>query len=216
MKSKIWLFGDSIMKGITLDENYKYCINKDFNPVGSKQEMANKSVMGATVKKGLEMFARSQVECNNTVIIEYGGNDCNFNWDEVSLYPKNEHLPNVSIEEFYDKYSNMIKTAQKSAKRVFAATLVPLDAEKYFAWICKDRCEENILSWLGDKSMLSRWQETYNSAALLAAKSLDCEVIDLRTPFLLSHNFKQLMCQDGIHPSVEGHKLIEQTIKQAI
>ena len=216
MKSKVWLFGDSIMKGITLDENYKYCINKNFNPVGSAQKTANKSVMGATVKKGLEMFARSQVENDNTVIIEYGGNDCNFDWDEVSRCPEKNHLPNITIEEFYDKYLSMIKNAQKSAHRVLVATLVPLDAEKYFEWICKDRNKENILSWLGDKSMLSRWQETYNSAALLAAKTLNCEVLDLRTPFLLSHNFKQLMCADGIHPSVEGHKIIEQTIKNAI
>ena len=216
MKSKIWLFGDSIMKGITLDENHKYCINKNFRPVGEAQEMANKSVMGATVKKGLELFARSQVENENTVIIEYGGNDCNFNWDEVSANPQKEHLPNVSIDEFYKQYCNMIKTAQNSAKRVLVATLVPLDAEKYFDWICLGRNKKNILLWLGDKSMLSRWQETYNSAAILAAKNLNCEIIDLRTPFLLSHNFKQLMSFDGIHPSVEGHSLIEKTIKTVI
>lgn len=213
---KIWLFGDSIMKGITLDENYKYCINKSFKLTKGDNEVANKSVMGATVKKGFELFSRAKIEKDNTVIIEYGGNDCNFDWDKVSDFPNDEHLPNVSIEEFCQKYAEMIKTAQKSAKRVIATTLVPLDVEKYFEWICRGRSRENILAWLGDKSMLARWQETYSSAALFVAKSLGCEILDLRTPFLLSHDFKKLMSADGIHPSEQGHKLIEKTVARAL
>ena len=34
------------------------------------------------------------------------------------------------------------------------------------------------------------------------------DLIDIRSLFLLSHSYTNLLCADGIHPTIAGHSLI--------
>lgn len=77
-------------------------------------------------------------------------------------------------------------------------------------WISRAGSRESILSWLGDTSMLSRWQESYNTAVERLAVLTGTPILDLRRDFLLSHEYKSLMSYDGIHPTDRGHDLIEE------
>jgi len=43
-----------------------------------------------------------------------------------------------------------------------------------------------------------------------------CGLIDIRSPFLLSHNYANLLSDDGIHPTIEGHRVIDELITEAV
>jgi lysophospholipase L1-like esterase len=64
--------------------------------------------------------------------------------------------------------------------------------------------------------MLYRWHEYYNELVCTVARETGAFLIDLRTPFLKSHNLKNLICSDGIHPSEEGHRMIERIIEDSL
>ena len=35
--------------------------------------------------------------------------------------------------------------------------------------------------------------------------------MDLRTPFLIRHDYDELLCADGMHPTEKGHSIIDET-----
>ena len=96
---------------------------------------------------------------------------------------------------------------------VMMANMIPIDAERYMQTISKGNSYENILSWLGDVSMLYRFQEHYNRLVEQLSMETGCPLIDLRGAFLLSHDYKALISSDGIHPTEAGHDLIEKTLR---
>ena len=99
---------------------------------------------------------------------------------------------------------------------VAVASLVPLDADRYLQFISKNRDGKNILSWLGDAAHLYRWQEYYNALTVQMARAFGCRLIDLRTAFLQSRNFLDLLCPDGIHPTDSGYALAHKTLSAAM
>ena len=209
---ELHLYGDSIMKGVRWDgERYKLCEHRNFEALGEKGvTVVNRSQMGATVEKGLALWREEEKE--KTVLFEYGGNDCDFDWQAVSDDPGAKHEPHVTPERFCEQYEKLIRQAQAQGNRVILSRLVPVDAEKYFAWISRGRSKENILAWLGDVGRLARWQERYDRLVCELAARLDCPLLDLRDPFLARRDFASLLCADGIHPTQAGHDLIEQTL----
>ena len=83
-------------------------------------------------------------------------------------------------------------------------------------WITRACDRDAVLSWLGDASMLYRWQEYYNRAVEELAYRYGCPMIDVRSAFLSSHRYPQLLCADGIHPSPAGHAMIDTLIAERI
>ena len=62
--------------------------------------------------------------------------------------------------------------------------------------------------------MIYRFQELYSQAAEKVARDTGTLLIDVRSVFLDKHNFRELICEDGIHPSEEGHRLIRNTFRE--
>lgn len=181
-------------------------------------EIVNSSRMGATVEMG-EALIKKKLTLpaeDTTVIFEYGGNDCDFKWADISENPSGKFTPNTPMDKFEKIYGTMIKYAADMGAKVRLCNLVPLDSEKYVKWISRDLSYDNIISWLGDASMLYRWHEYYNRTAENLAEKYGAGLIDIRSPFLLSHEYKNYICSDGIHPTIEGHKMIDNLIAEAI
>ena len=83
-------------------------------------------------------------------------------------------------------------------------------------WISRGLDYDVILNWLGDKSMLYRWHENYNRLVEKIADKFNISLVDVRGAFLTAHNFKTLISADGIHPTEDGHSLINKTITNAV
>lgn len=218
--NKLYLVGDSVMKGVMLISNQpKYKIYNECEFATLKNEgieVTNRSRMGATVVYGKETLERTlqDMPSGSGLIFEYGGNDCDFNWKAISEAPDEKHLPNTPCEVFKSTYRECIAKARERGISVALTNLIPLNAEKYLDWISKGLDRDNILRWLGDASMLYRWHEYYNKAVEDLAREEGCPLIDLRGAFLLSHRYSDLICDDGIHPTGEGHHLIRSIIDE--
>lgn len=217
---KIILFGDSIIKGVTFNGSaYHLCPDHDLPQLTARGiEVENHTKMGATIEDGLKSMERYLHSCDSqtTVLLGYGGNDCDYDWQAISDAPEGEHQPRVAPQTFVEGLRKAIRRAQDAGAMVAVTSLVPLDSERYLHFISRGRNGEHILQWLGDAEHLYRWQEYYNALATQIARALGCRVIDLRTAFLQSRDFQALLCPDGIHPTDRGHALAHQTLAAAL
>jgi hypothetical protein len=92
--------------------------------------------------------------------------------------------------------------------------LPPIDASRYFAWLSKGLNAENILKWLGDVDHIFRWHKSYNDAICLIAEETGTPLVDVRSDFFKTPDFREYLCDDGIHPNSKGHRLIFETVSR--
>ena len=217
---KLILFGDSIMKGVTFNgSGYHLCPDHDLPQLAARGiEIENHTKMGATIGDGLRAMDKYLTGCDSqtTVLLGYGGNDCDYDWKAISADPDGEHLPHTPSERFIDGYCTAIRKARQAGARVAMTSLPPLEQSRYFSFITKGLSAENILRWLGDTDHLYRWQEYYNDMVTQLSRAFGCRLVDLRAEFLKSRVFPSLIGADGIHPTQAGHDLIHQSVQTAL
>ena len=223
--NKVCLFGDSISKGVIIDEirdRYamtKNCFANILSTGDTAMDLTNYSMLGCTIMKGRSMIERHIKDVQNcdVMVLEYGGNDSDHNWKEISENPTGEHLPKTPIDEFVQSYRGIIDGLNEMGKKIVMLNLPPIDEHKYFNWINKGLNKENILSWLGGSDeFIYRWHEIYNVKVCNIASEYKIPIIDIRSAFLERRNYSDLLCNDGIHPNEKGHVIIAEAIARAI
>jgi lysophospholipase L1-like esterase len=217
----ITIWGDSILKGVVWDEqDEKYKVMKN-SSVSSFAELTgctvkNNAYFGMTSTKALNRIkatiGRQSLSKNDIVIIEFGGNDCDFNWCEVANKPDGVHQPKTTIDNFKASLQNMVNMFKEKGVTPILMNLPPLEPERYFNWVSKGLDKDNILHWLGDVAKIYRWQEAYNSAVEWIARQSNCRLLNVRESFLMSSNYSSQFCADGIHPNEQGHRKILESL----
>ena len=221
-KAIVW--GDSVAKGVVYDESRsRYALSKSsavkLVAEALDIEIVNRSRMGMTANEGLEMLRKdiSGGMSADVAIIEFGGNDCDFDWRLISKTPHEVHLPKTTAEVFENKMKMMISEVRAAGMRPYLVTLPPIDAEKYFDFISRDGLsKENILEWLGDKNHIYRYHERYSVLISKIAREMGTKVLDVRAAFLGLWNSNRLFCKDGIHPTDEGQRVIAEAVLASI
>jgi len=217
---RLEIYGDSILRGVMYcadSGRYDLCRKNRFDSLAEYGiEAKNNCRMGATIARGFDLLKRNLADNaeGTLVLFEFGGNDCDFKWEDVSADPEGHFQPNTPEKQFEETYREMIRYAKAKGATPVISSLVPIDADKYMNWITRNLNYQNILHWLGDVSMLSRWQEYYSRLAERLAYTMDCPLLDLRSAFLLTHDYKGMLCEDGIHPTRMGHELIDRTVRE--
>lgn len=213
---KICIFGDSIGKGVALPDEGKYKIVKPdvVRLTGEELEVKNYAVFGCTLEKALPVVQRHSAELGqyDSVFLELGGNDCDFDWQRVSDDPEGEHECRTPCGVFEKAYRRLIELIVDAGGNLIVLTFPPIVAERYFKWISRDKNGENILRWLGGTHTIYRWQEMYNLKVVELAKKLNVKLIDIRSAFLRDRHYERLMSRDGIHPNEKGYELIYKTV----
>ena len=220
MIDSICAFGDSIMKGVIFDGirgRYTFLKNSFANIFGMSTgiKIDNYAKFGCTITVGKEIIEKHAAELPGYkyTALEFGGNDCDFDWAAVSERPDDIHLAKTPIADFEVLYSEVIDSVVSSGSRPVLFSLPPLNALRYFSWISKGLNADNILHWLGDVEHIYRWHEMYNLVVVKLAAIKNIPLIDIRGAFLESRNYLSLYCEDGIHPNEAGHALILDVIK---
>ena len=223
MALSVCVFGDSVSRGVVFDSLMnRYTLLKDsfVNRIKGSAGISirNYSKFGCTVSKGLELLQKHTEEIGyyNYIALEFGGNDCDYNWAEIAADPQKEHSPNTPIGLFGQEYGELISTVRRNGSEPVLLSLPPIDAKRYFAWISKGLNASNILNWLGDVEHIYRWHEMYNLAVCRLAQEFQVPLIDISSAFLATVNYQKLICEDGIHPNEEGHRLISRTISDTL
>lgn len=213
----VFVFGDSIGKGIVLNPaSGRYEIFDLIKSLKTHRNinLKNYSMFGCTITKGLSLIERHEKKLlkNNPVILEFGGNDCNFIWEEVASAPEKDHKPKTMLENFINTYQAAVERIQKTGAKPILLTLPPVNAERFFNHIVQGVSAENILKFLGGVDMIYRWQEMYSLAVVKLAKKLGVPLIDVRSEFLCRQDLPELLCADGMHPTYKGYELIAKTV----
>ena len=216
---KIGVFGDSILKGIQVNPiNRRYYIdnNIDVDMLSKKfsLKILNRSRLGCTVTKGKAMidnYLDGTSDCN-AILMDFGGNDCDFNWKSISENPDSEYEPNTPIDKYVRIYTGIVEKIKANGIRPVITNLPPIEPQRYFDWFCKGLNRENILCWLEGVNTIYRYQEFYSRTVEEIARNTGAMLVDLRGAFLKERCIGRFLCEDGIHPNTEGQKLISQEL----
>jgi lysophospholipase L1-like esterase len=211
----IGLFGDSILKGVQINPvNKKYYVNNNLEiEMLSKKysiQIKNYSIFGCTVTKGkniLKKMLETNIACD-AIVMDYGGNDCDYNWKAISENPESNYSSNTPIDLFVETYCEIIDTLKKKDILPILTTLPPLEPQRFFDWFCRDLNETNILMWLGEVKNIYYHQEKYSKIIEKIALEKQVPLVDLRGEFLKLGNINALLCEDGTHPNTLGQKVI--------
>ena len=220
MNQNICILGDSIAKGVMFDtQRNRYVIAKE-NPGRQIAQTLGYSVtdlskFGSTVTDGLARFEKQKDALRDcrTVLVNFGGNDSDFLWQEISAAPDGLHKPKTPIDIFEQGYLKLIGCIRERGFLPIMLNLPPVDHARYFAWISRERNADNILKWLGGTTeFIYRWHEQYNVAVHKIARTANVKLVDIRSTFLQRRDYSRFLSDDGIHPNEEGYALIAKAI----
>ena len=215
----IEIFGDSLLKGIQVNpKNMRYHIDNNIDVDGIAKthslSIKNFSKFGCTITKGFTLI-KKRLKADETfcdaIVMNYGGNDCDFNWVEVAERPDTEHLPNTPLDVFIETYYKIIKLLREKGILPILTNLPPLDAQRFFDWFCNGLNKANILKWLKSVENIYRWQENYSRAVEKIAVETNTPLVDMRNTFLRHGKTQRFLCEDGTHINTEGQKIITQS-----
>ena len=218
MATRIFVYGDSLLKATEPDENFHYhfhiseVIGK-YVPKGI--EIVNRAKMGATVRKGKSLVEHDLARGMDAkyAILDYGGNDCDFNWDEVAENPEAEHHCHTEMPVFLQTLQEITDSLRQRGVQPVLMTLPPVDGERYLDCICRKGLDKSrILRWLGSANTITRYQKWYSDSVAEFARKQQLPLVPAREAFLADDSFGKLIAADGIHLNQGGYHRFYSTI----
>lgn len=223
MTQKVYVWGDSIAKGIIFDaQRGRYVGLRERSGLEQAAhdldvELENHAHFGMTTQKGKLVVAKGmeKVEAGRPVVLGFGGNDVDFNWAAIADAPSGHHDPNVTLDQFGDNMAQMVHTVRSAGLRPVLMTLPPIDSTRYFDWVTRGlEHKQNVLQWLGDVDRIYRTHKGYSDLLTQVAQTLNVNLVDVRGAFEKAGETLSRLCVDGIHPNAQGHDVIHQALTQ--
>ena len=215
------LWGDSIGKGVVYDENRsRYVILKENCMTMLSRELGldvnNHAIMGCTAVEGRRRLMRDPMIPGGVAVIEFGGNDSDMPWPEISQAPEASYEPKTTVQAFEGALRDMVTDVRQGGMTPLLVTPLPVMAKRYFSWVTRNLNPQTVLRWLGDVDHIYRWQERYAAAVRDVARQTGAHLIDLRDAFLQVGSVEKYYCVDGIHPNAAGHHLMFDFIRRFV
>lgn len=215
MCAKLCVIGDSITGGVIYKDvpgRYVKCRESFVNLLAAALgiDVHNHSRFGCTTTAALERFGRYEADaadCDWTLVM-LGGNDCDFNWQEVAAAPEAAHECNTPIGRFRENYGELLERIAAAGGRPIAMNPIPVFGRSYFRWISKRADARGVIKFLGNTETIEHWNEMYSLAVLREAAARNVPILDARSAFLFRRVFNPYFSTDGIHPSAEGHRAL--------
>jgi len=222
---KVFIYGDSILRGVVWsEESGRYVVSGGalgMEDIGAAYDLSivNHSRFGCTAPRGAASVYR-QLEAGqegDLVVLEWGGNDSDFDWARVAETPEAEHNSFTPLHTFADTLRRAITFLRNKGMTVVLGNLPPVCSGRYLNWITRGGLSrDSILRFLGDENAIYRYQEQYSRQIDCIAAETACPLVDIRGAFLAQRKVESHYCIDGIHPNQAGQSLIKQAFLQAL
>ena len=223
--AKILTFGDSIMKGVVTDPQMlskgviKYKMSDNSFVARCERRFGfpidNLARFGSTILNGMKWLTinSGKISEGDYVVLEFGGNDCNFDWHKVEADPMGEHQPYTTLDTFRETYTEVVRKVRQLGGRPVLLSLPPIDGRLFFDHVCQGLDRMKIMQFIGgDVNYIQNWHEQYNLEVFKIAVSERVPVIDISSVFLEQRELGSFYCTDGMHPNEKGHQLIADAI----
>ncbi len=219
---RIVCFGDSVTRGITflkgrlriIKENYPAMLQQLLGE--SNGEVLNKGVFNDNSTLMIERLDTDVIEPHpDYVLVEVGGNDCNFDWAEVAKRPDEGHEPIVSLNDYLINLRRIVENLKSAGITPILMTVLPLDPVRYYAQIMLLH-GKNIAHWIATCGGIEHWHGNYNRQLRSLIKEMNVSSIDLRSRFKQAGDLADLLSDDGIHPSKTGYLAMANIIQDAL
>lgn len=214
---KIICFGDSVTRGVTFTkgrfrlvrENYPVLLQK---LLGDQDEVINKGVFNDNSDLLLKRLDKDVLQLHpDMVLINIGGNDCNFRWDQVASAPEEEHVPVVPLSRYLDNIRHMVRKISDAGAMPVVLSLLPLDPVRYYHALM-GHYSHSIGHWISCCGGIEHWHGMYNRSLKQLVQKLGIPTLDIRTPFKAKGDLSELINDDGLHPTAKGYKAMAQII----
>lgn len=218
---KIICFGDSITRGVSfvkgrlriIKDNYPTFLEKLFSVNISEDIIVlNKGVFNDNSHLLLKRLEKDVLsEKPNYVLLNVGGNDCNFNWQEVADSPNSNHEPIVSVQQYMENIKQMVTKMKQSNITPILITLPPLDPVRYYKFIA-DKYGTTISHWISCCGGIEHWHSLYNLQLNKLIEQFNLPNIDARTALKKEGNATDFISDDGIHLNADGYRKMSEVI----
>lgn len=222
---KIVCFGDSVTRGISyiqgrlriVKENYPTLLQRFFNDDKQEQvEVVNKGVFNDNSDLLVQRLEKDVLSLTpNYVLIEIGGNDCNFFWDQVAQRPEDEHEPIVEIKRYLQNIQILAERIKQEKAVPILLSLLPLDPKRYYEHLAT-MYQSSIAHWISRCGGIEHWHSLYNRELKQFVQRMGTVMIDIRTMFKQKGDLQELLSDDGIHPSPIGYSVLSECIVQGL
>nr|MDD6335893.1 SGNH/GDSL hydrolase family protein [bacterium] len=217
MSDSIYLLGDSVAAGVYMNAKGRYQLCEQGLPSRLKQqgfEVHNLARMGAKVSQAADLANRALPDkATGRILVCLGGNDCDFDWADIGQHPESQHTPNTPLDIFCEKARALLSRLRQKGLTPTVLVPPPIDSSRYFAtFTARGADGRGVMRWLGHLCRIHEWQELYAMAIGDIGREAGCPVINVRSRFLLERDYRQLLCQDGIHPNAQGYQLLSDTV----
>lgn len=217
---KIICFGDSITRGISYlhgrfriqKDNYPALLQQWITKIRPDIQVFNKGVFNDNSHLLILRLEKDVLSLKpDLVLIEIGGNDCNFRWEEVAQQPHKVHEPIVPLDQYLQNIKNMVQRIKKAGALPILLSLLPLEPARYYRYLAE--CYgETIAHWIAMCGGIEHWHSMYNRSLKQLIRRLSLFSIDIRSDFKQQGDLSQLLSDDGIHPSPLGYRAMAQSI----
>lgn len=218
---KIICFGDSITRGVSfvkgrlriIKDNYPTFLEKLFSVNISEDIIVlNKGVFNDNSHLLLKRLEKDVLaEKPNYVLLNVGGNDCNFNWQEVAESPNSNHEPIVPVQQYMENIKQMVTKMKQSNITPILITLPPLDPVRYYKFIA-DKYGTTISHWISCCGGIEHWHSLYNLQLNKLIEQFNLPNIDVRTALKKEGNATDFISDDGIHLNADGYRKMSEVI----
>ena len=213
--------GDSVTRGVSYVRGRLRIVKNNYPALLQSEvmetypvEVLNKGVFNDNSDGLVHRFEKDVLESGaDVVLVEIGGNDCNFRWDEVALRPDSEHAAIVPLERYLSNLTKIVETCRKAGIIPVVLTILPLDPIRYYKHI-SSQYGQNIAHWIGVCGGIEHWHGMYNRALKQLVQYLNILSIDVRTGFERAGNLADLLSDDGVHPTETGYQVLSQLVAQ--
>ena len=226
---KIICFGDSLTRGVSSIKGRMRILKKSYPTILQELFENNKEI---DTKNNIEVLNKGVFNDNSDlllarlekdvimekpvfVIIGIGGNDCNFQWEEVSKNPNEKHDAIVPIDRYIENLKSIMMKIKQEGITPVLLTLPPLDPVRYYDNIT-NKFSTQISNWICKAGGIEHWHGIYNRSLNKVAEELNVLKIDVRSTIKQAGELVDLISSDGIHLTEKGYKVLGADVYQSM